>query len=212
MRSDFDLTGAESLTPVAGREVELLGRFTVGDAPFGFKVFGNAHGAAIISYNPSTGMLTADFTGLHRWENDEGSYNGVYRCTLPEFQSVGSELKLQLYVDHSILGLFVNDRWATSLRIFPTDTDADGVEVFSEGKTHVRELQAWTLGADGSTDLAPIDLTSGVSTPTVVEVYGLSGHRLRQAPTLSAAIADLAKGMYVVRSAEGVRKMMLSGC
>ncbi len=211
MRSDFDLTGAESLTPVAGREVELLGRFTVGDAPFGFKVFGNAHGAAVISYNPSTGVLTADFTGLNRWENDEGSYNGVYRCTLPEFQSAGSELKLQLYVDHSILDLFVNDRWATSLRVFPTDTDADGVEVFSEGTTHVRELQAWTLGSDGSTDLAPIDLTSGVSTPTEVEVYDLSGHRLRQAPTLSAAIADLAKGMYVVRSAEGVRKMVLSG-
>jgi beta-fructofuranosidase len=210
-RTDFDVTGTESLTPVTGREVELVGRFTVGDAPFGFQVFGNAQGAAVISYNPSTGVLTADFTGLNRWENDGDSFRGVYRCTLPEFQTAGSELKLQLYVDHSILDLFVNDRWATSLRVFPTDEDADGVAVFSDGTTHVRELQAWTLRADAPTDLAPIVASTACSAPTAVEVYDLSGHRLRQAPTLSAAVAALPRGMYLIRTAEGVKKVMVSG-
>jgi beta-fructofuranosidase len=206
-RTDFDLTGTESLAPVSGREVELLGRFTVGDAPFGFKVFGNANGAAVISYNPATGVLTADFTALNRWSNDSGTYDGVYRCTLPEFQAVGSELKIQLYVDHSIMDLFVNDRWATSLRVFPTDTDADGIEAFSEGTTRVRELRAWRLQADATSGIEPVIAPSDdIDVP--VQVYDLAGHLLCRTAGVQEALETLPSGMYIVRSGREVKKIV----
>lgn len=148
-QSSFDLSGAIDLSPVAGRSVELCGTFEVGATPFGFNVFKSATGEGKIYYNPSSGEIIADFSGLQRISNDGGVYDGIYRCPLPAKPTNGESLKINVFIDHSILDIFINDRWATSIRVFPTDADADGIEVFADTTVKVAELKAWTLDASG---------------------------------------------------------------
>lgn len=147
--NDLALNGTQSLSPVEGRAAELLGVFIVGSRKFGFKVFKNSRGEGSITYNPNTGELTADFSRLNRLVNDGGVYDGIYRCSLPEFQRKGAEMKLNVFIDHSIVDIFINDRWATSIRVFPTDEDANGISAWSEGEVTVKELRAWELSKDG---------------------------------------------------------------
>ncbi len=198
-RAAFTLNGTVGMSPVSGREVEILGRFTVGSTPFGFRFFKNAHGAATATYNPNTGELVFDFSSLNRLVNDGGVYNGVYRLALPEFLRRGSELKLNIFIDHSIVDVFVNDKWASSIRVFPTDRDADGVEVWSDGDVPVLELGAWNLspkgGSHGVTDVE-IDSTPDADAP--VTVYNVAGMAVRSGVPFASALEGLAPGIYLV--------------
>lgn len=203
-RTDFDLDGALSLSPVEGRRVELLGRFIVGTETFGFKIFKNATAEAAISYNPNTGELTADFSRLARLINDGGVYNGIYRCSLPEFQRSGAEFKLNVFIDHSIVDIFINDRWATSIRVFPTDADASGISAYTTGNVKVKEMRAWTLsnaGASGAVNYVTADDTSG----TLVDVYNLQGIAVRNSVARADATVGLPRGIYIV----GGRKVIV---
>lgn len=147
-RSNLELNGSLELGDVKGRELELCGEFEVGSTPFGFRIFKNATASGSIVYNPNTAELTCDFSRLARLVNDGGVYNGVYRCSLPEFLRKGQVMKMNVFVDHSIIDIFINDSWATSIRVFPTDTDADGAEVYTVGgAVTVKSLNAWKLDA-----------------------------------------------------------------
>ena len=65
--------------------------------------------------------------------------------------NTGETLKLHLYLDGSIVDIFVNDAWAFSVRIFPTD-DATQAEAFADAST-VATVSGWVLNplqaADG---------------------------------------------------------------
>ena len=196
-RADFDLNGSLSLSPVEGREVELLGRFIVGTETFGFKVFKNGSGEGSISYNPNTGELTADFSRLNRLVNDGGVYNGIYRCSLPEFQRSGAELKLNVFIDHSIVDIFINDRWATSIRVFPTDADASGISAYAAGNVKVKEMRAWTLSKTGGSG-AVGDITADAGHAALVDVYNMQGMAVRTSVPCDAATDGLPQGIYVV--------------
>ena len=203
-RNDFDLNGSVSLSPVEGREVELLGRFIVGTETFGFKVFKNGSGEGSISYNPNTGELIADFSRLTRLVNDGGVYNGIYRCSLPEFQRSGAELKLNVFIDHSIVDIFINDRWATSIRVFPTDADASGITAYSTGNVKVKEMHAWTLSKTGSSG-AVSDITADDASDAAVDVYNLQGIAVRNSVARAEATEGLPRGIYIV----GGRKVIV---
>lgn len=196
-RADFSLSDVESLEPVRGTEVEILGRFVVGDSRFGFNIFKGAAGQATVSYNPATGELTADFSQLPRLVNDAGVYNGVYTCALPERPKAGSELKIDLFIDHSILDIFVDDRWATSIRVFPTADDSDGIEAFADSSVKVNELSAWTLKGE-SFGAAPQIAAGSLFTPGAVEVCDLSGKKLRTNTDRENALVGLPSGIYIV--------------
>jgi beta-fructofuranosidase len=202
------LNGSESLSPVNGREAELLGVFTVGNNPFGLKIFKNGSADATITYNPSTGMLTADFSRLNRWANDTNSYNGVYSCSLPEFQTAGSELKLNVFIDHSVVDIFINDRWATSIRVFPTDTDANGIEVFSDGAVDVKQVNAWTLSKSAQSGISNV-VADRPSDEGPVSIYDLSGHILRRALSSANATEGLTPGIYILASATRTTKLLV---
>lgn len=144
-RTGFDLAGTESLAPVSGRKYELCGEFVVGSGDFGFNLFKNGGKQARLYYSPTDNALTVDLTGIDRIVNDNGTFNGVYRSELPRRIQAGEVLKINAFVDHSIMDVFVNDTWAFSMRLFPTDAEADGVEAFADGSTHVNSLEAWNL-------------------------------------------------------------------
>ncbi len=196
-RNDFKLSGSEAIDPVKGREVEILGRFEVGDSKFGFNIFKDASGQASVSYNPSSGELIFDFSQLPRLVNDAGVYDGVYTCPLPERPKAGDELKINLFIDHSILDVFVDDRWATSIRVFPTSDDADGIEMFSDSSVNVKELSAWNLEGDFF-EAAP-QITAGSETSARgVDVCDLSGKVIRHSVTKEGALTGLPADIYIV--------------
>lgn len=149
-QSAFDLAGTADLSPVAGRSVEICGTFEVGASSFGFNVFKSSSGEGKIYYNPASGEIIADFSGINRIINDNGVYDGIYRCPLPVKPTNGDLMKINVFIDHSIVDIFVNDRYATSIRIFPTDTDADGIEAFADSIVKVNDLKAWVLEGHGA--------------------------------------------------------------
>ena len=143
------LNGELPLDPVSGFEVEVEATFTVSSKPFGIKILKAANGTACkVFYNPSTKMFTIDCSSVARKDNDGGIFNGVYTSALPANIGIGQTMKIHLFFDHSVLDVFINDRWATSVRIFPTSTSATGVCLFAEGATELQSVSAWTMKAN----------------------------------------------------------------
>ncbi len=141
---NLTLNGAESLAPVSGRQIELLGEFTVGDGKMGFNFLKSSTGKVSLTYDAASGNLTLDMTTLTRTANDGGVYNGVYTAALPRRVAAGETLKLHVFLDGSIADIFVNDTWAYSVRLFPNDANQVEAEAFATNATPAR-INAWTL-------------------------------------------------------------------
>lgn len=63
------------------------------------------------------------------------------------------DLQLRVFIDRSIMEVFVNDRQCVTQRIFPTRADSIGVALFSsDGKAVFSSVEAW--------DMAPIKMLS----------------------------------------------------
>lgn len=146
VEKELELSEELSLTPVNGRQLELLGEFVVATGKMGFHFLKDNNGQATLSYDPSNGMLTLDLTTLKRRSNDSGPYNGVYATQLPVKPLVGEKLKMHIFLDGSIVDIFINDRWAFSVRLFPTETAQVETAVFATAPTKVH-VQAWKLDA-----------------------------------------------------------------
>lgn len=198
-RTGFDLNGTLDLSPVSGRSVEICGTFEVGASDFGFHIFKSGSAEAVVSYTPATGELVADFSALPRLTNDAGVYDGVYRCILPERPAVGSELKINIFIDHSILDIFVNDKWATSIRVFPTEADANGIEAFASATTRVKELNAWILeGQSASSGIESVVSDRVDSGSARVDVFNLQGMKVRANVPREVAAEILPNGFYII--------------
>ncbi len=177
---NLTLNGTESLAPVSGRQIELLGEFTVTDGKMGFNFLKSATGKVALTYDAASGNLTLDMTSLTRTANDGGVYNGVYTAALPKRVAAGETLKLHVYLDGSIADIFVNDTWAYSVRLFPNDAAQVEAEAFATTATQAR-INAWVLdpnvspsmkgdvNGDGEVNIADINaiisviLTGGTS-------------------------------------------------
>ncbi len=146
-QQDVALNGELSLAPVSGRKVEVSGTFVIGKAErFGFRLYKNGNRAVELYYVPATNTIGVNMAKVPRLHNDDGVFNGVYESRLPRPIGEGNEIKINAFIDHSIMDIFINDTWAFSVRVFPTDADANGVEAFSyNGTTTVNNLQAWVL-------------------------------------------------------------------
>lgn len=203
-RAGFELSSPIDLTPVSGRAAEICATFEVNRSTFGFNVFKSANGAAVISYNPASGEIIADFSNLPRLINDGGAYDGIYRCSLPAKPAVGDKVKLNIFIDHSILDIFINDKWATSIRVFPTDANANGIEAFGGASTKVVDMKAWVLDpkANGGVENIIVD-DSGLS--EYVDVYNMQGMLIRSRVGRDNATEDLPAGLYIA----GGRKIVV---
>ena len=188
---NLTLNGTESLTPVSGRQIELLGEFTVTDGQMGFNFLKSGSGKVSLTYDAASGNLTLDMTTLSRTANDNGSYRGVYSAALPHKVAVGETLKLHVFLDGSIADIFVNDMWAYSVRLFPTDAAQVEAEAFATTPTTAR-VSAWTLdptltaapdgvagdvNGDGEVNIADVNaviniILSGVNDNPLADVNG----------------------------------------
>lgn len=192
VKSGFSLNGVESLNPIEGRQAELLMVAEAGSSEFGFKIFKGSTGEGKVSIDAASSRLTVDLTGLERHHNDDGPYGGVYTCSLPKLLKAGEEVTLNVFVDGSILDIFVNNTWATSIRVFPTAADADGMEAFATAPTAVKTLNAWTLrsGASGIENIFAPGNTASLSS----DIYTLDGIRVGDS---EESFSDLPKGIYI---------------
>ena len=202
--TNFNLTGNVSMRPVEGRQIEVLAKFEVGTAIFGLEFLKNSKGGAVLTYNPVSNELKVSFQGMDRIVNDNGHFNGLYSCTLPEKPEAGTEMTINLFVDGSILDIFVNNKWATSIRIYANATDANGVEAFAEGGTvKMNRLSAWVLGSEGGNPGgggAGIDdiLGNNPFQPEFVSVYTIGGTLVKRNVSYTTALEGLERGIYIV--------------
>jgi len=168
----------QSLSPVSGRQIELLGTYTVASGTMGFRFLKSGSKQASLTYDADLGTLKLDLTQLDRTSNDQGVYSGVYSATLPEKPSIGSTLTLHVFLDGSIADIFVNDRWAFSVRLFPTNAEQVEVEAFSTASA-AATISAWTLDATATSGIAQVSRDLSTSDNNI---YNLQGYRLNAAP------------------------------
>lgn len=145
--ADFSLDGTKELAAIGGRCLEAQVCFKVNvSSKAGFRFFKGINGSVNVYYDGLLNQIVVDARSVERLKNDNGVFDGLYTAKLPESLPQGSALKLHAYVDHSIMDIFVNDKWAFSIRLFPTDEDATGVELFSEaGVTNFERVGVWKL-------------------------------------------------------------------
>ena len=169
---NLTLNGTESLAPVSGRQIELLGEFTVTDGKMGFNFLKSGTGKVSLTYDAASGNLTLDMTALTRTSNDGGVYNGVYTATLPKRVPAGETLKLQVFLDGSIVDIFVNDTWAYSVRLFPNDAAQVEAEAFATVATPAR-INAWTLDPSLNPATIVVGDVNGDSEVNIADVNAL---------------------------------------
>lgn len=200
------LDGETAFEKAEGHQLELYGEFIVSNATFGFKFFQGSTGEATVSYNPATNEIVADFSALPRLANDNNVYNGIYRKTLPIRPAMGSNMTLDVFVDGSIVDIFVDNKWATSIRVFPNDKEATAASAFSKnGKVETVRLGAWQLKSDGATgvEMLPFDKEEGMSNK--VDVITMTGMVIKRGVDRSEATSGLEKGIYLI----GGRKVVV---
>ena len=199
-----DISTTLALSPVSGKALEIDGNFIVGGASkFGYNVRKSEGNYISVYYTPSGNKITVDARNCARLINDAGSYNGLYESVLPQTMNTGDILNLHVFMDHSIMDIFVNNTFAFSIRIFPTETNAGEAEVFSEGgTTSVSNLNAWKLDpSTGHTGISLPKLNSDIKVfsnkkeiiyekipvDTIINVYNSSGVLVHTERTLSAS-------------------------
>ena len=186
------LNGSESLAPVSGRQLELQGEFTVGSGEFGFRFLKSGDSYAALTYNPANGELRMSMNALKRQSNGKDEW----AATLPQRPQEGQTLKLHVFVDGSIADIFVADRWAFSVRLFPTDAAGVEAEAFAAAPTAAK-LSAWTLdptlnGSDGIESMYNEQCTMNHA------CYDLQGRRV--------AMAGMKPGIYIINGKKTVLK------
>ncbi|MEG0560281.1 MAG: LamG-like jellyroll fold domain-containing protein [Muribaculaceae bacterium] len=158
------INGAQSLLPVAGRKVEVMGEFKIGSSSrFGFKFFKTGENAVELYYVPAENKLVVDMRSTERLVNDQNTFNGLYESILPKQLNQGEIIKINAFIDHSIMDIFINDTWAFSIRVFPTNANANEVEVFSIGNTDTNYIKAWNLDEKAMGGGGVSDITSDKS-------------------------------------------------
>ena len=213
-RTSFMLDGSVDLSPVEGRALELTAEFVVGTADFGFTMLGTGSKEVKLTYSPTKNTVTLDMSDYDRIVQD-GVFGGVYESSLPTLLQRGQTAKLTAYVDHSFIDVFVNDTYAASVRIFPTNSAGVKATAFSSGSLKVNSLGAYVLDVDGEDGVESVvaknktSVSGGNGTVTYsqaqagdyIEVYDITGMLLASA-TVSDSCGEIAvgsKGVKIVR-------------
>jgi len=100
-----------------------------------------------VDRRPSTDAPGVD-TGIERMPVGDGGGRADGADGEADDANGRNRVSLRLFVDGSVLELFVNERRALATRVYPDRTDARGVSVAAEGgEVAFDRLDAWTLGS-----------------------------------------------------------------
>ncbi len=156
----------ETTLRASGKSMELQLEFTGGRrSAFGVKVFASPDGreATIIRYEPDQEQLVIDFLkSSMRGPASIPVFNAEeYDASKPFFEQFtkevseqkaplkiqkGETLKLDIFLDRSVIEVFANGRQAVTQVVYPELETSVGIRVFSEGEViAVRNIQSWTM-------------------------------------------------------------------
>ena len=116
-----------------------------GDATrFGLKLFRSSGGEeeTVITYDAERQQFVVDFERASEDENlsygrDMRDHNsGVRQQIVPFPLERDARLDIDIFVDRSIIEMFVNSRACIVQRVYPTRDDSKGFSLFTEDKTH----------------------------------------------------------------------------
>lgn len=213
IKSDFSVNSSENLDGIDGRAVELLGEFVIGDGSCGFTLLDDGASSLKVYYDGNAGEIVVDMRGLDRRINDSGVFDGLYRSSLPSSLPKGSILKLNVFFDHSILDIFINDTWASSVRVFANEKAVEKATVFADYTAEVKKVEAWKLGGSNGSGVSMIGrdkevslnsegssiIYSGASVPSTLRVYDFAGRKVMETflTEESGSIATSLKGIHI---------------
>jgi beta-fructofuranosidase len=137
---------AVALDSVAGDCLEIDITLEAGDATgLGLNVRCSPGGEeqTTIRFEPEEDRLIVDSTRASLNPEAQGAVHAAALEPADEF------LRLRIFLDRSVIEVFVNDRACITERIYPSRPDSLGIELFAEGGTaRLRSLTAWEMGAD----------------------------------------------------------------
>jgi beta-fructofuranosidase len=139
LRSEDD----QALAAVAGRALEIEARFHLGHSnSLEMRVLASPDGkeATVLRYDRS-GILTIDRS---RSSLDPSAYRHPLSGRL-ELDG-GESLRIRVFVDHSIVEVFANDRLCLTARIYPSREDSTLVGLRADGgQARLESLRAWEM-------------------------------------------------------------------
>jgi beta-fructofuranosidase len=130
---------------VHGAGLELLADLLPGRADqVGLKVRCAPDGSeqTLIGYQPATGWLSIDREHASLDQATQREAHGTRVELEPD-----EVLRLHVFVDRSVIEVYVNQKACLTTRVYPTRADSVGVELFARGgPAELQRLDAWELG------------------------------------------------------------------
>lgn len=160
----IDADGELLLESLSGGSAEICLEVLPGDAErFGIKLFCSADGReeTAIYYDTNDGSLnidtaksSSDDTTHNAYPNPYASANELPQRIRPDIRlqkvpftlPAGSPLRLHIFVDKSIIEVFIHDRHCVTQRVYPRLAESRNTFLFSTGgKTHIKKVNAWKM-------------------------------------------------------------------
>ncbi len=146
-----------------GNSLEIQVEMTGGSSPYGVRVFSSPDGTeqTVIKYDPSTKELVIDFAQSASSGNGqvkmlpntmfepqlEGFTEDVSEQRAPFELKEGETLKLDIFIDRSIIEVFANGRQCVTQVVYPELPESDRVVLFSgDDAISVVSAKVWEMG------------------------------------------------------------------
>jgi beta-fructofuranosidase len=131
---------------ISGKALEIQATFEFhGDSEFGLKVFCSPDDEeqTRIVYKREFGQILVE-----RQQSSLDQRADVNPATIPVHLASGNPVQMRVFIDHSIIEIFLNDTLCLACRVYPTRADSDGVRFFSRrGLVEVTDINIWKMDA-----------------------------------------------------------------
>lgn len=140
-------TSSSVASGVQGNSLELNVNFSLTSvsSTYGFELLANADGSEYtrIYYDAIGKRIVLDKTHSTLSTSDEEK---VQLVSAYDEAAFGKPKKFQVFIDHSVIDVFINDAAAFSFRAYPTKADSNGIKIYSNGGVAtVESVEAWQM-------------------------------------------------------------------
>ena len=125
-------------------------------ALFGMKLLSSPGGEeeTVVTYDAERQQFVVDFErasedgGLTYGRNAQSYNRGARQQIVPHPLEVGGRLDLDIFVDRSVIEIFVNSRICIVQRVYPARDDSKGFRLFTKDRPiSVRDITKWEMDA-----------------------------------------------------------------
>lgn len=138
------IKSSSKMLPMRGSQVEIKAEFENIDATrFGFSIFESSDGKECtdVEIDRKNGKLIVD--------RSESTLNtSVDKSTQEALLDLaqGKSIMVNMFLDHSIVEIFVNDIVSLTSRIYPSKESSDGISIFAkDGSVELSDIHVWEM-------------------------------------------------------------------